>query len=156
MKKLKFVWIDDNPIRNTAATNFKVAENVSVVFHEIKSKKLEDAFGNNEPDLVIMDHNLEHMKSGEFQTGSTATALIRETWPECPVICVTGVSRDLVDAQKMKYYEDLFEINKISKYYSSIISVAKGFRYLKEKRPKDAIGLLKLLKAPELDTETLL
>lgn len=154
-KKMRFVWIDDSPQRKTSAENFEKAKNISIEFKEVRNNSLEDSLNISEPDLIIMDHNLENMASRIFQTGSTAASFIREKWPECPVVCVTGVSKNDVDDQKRKYYEDLFEINKISKYYDSIISIAEGFRKLKAKRPKNSSELLKLMNAPKTDLERL-
>ncbi len=128
---------------------------IVVDFVDVKKNDLETISKHSEPDLVIVDHKLENIQTGIFRTGSTAAAYIRELWSECPVVCVTGMNKTDLDSQQRPYYEDIFEINNISKYYNSILSIARSFNLIKTKRPSNSEDLLQLLKAPKEDYERL-
>src|SRR5258707_6295581 len=97
-KKLRFIWIDDNPSRKAQWQNLKNTLKIGGGFVNVRNKNLTETLDKllkkSEPDLVIIDHKLEDVSSGEFKTGSTAAEVIRETWSECPIVCVTGVELD--------------------------------------------------------------
>jgi CheY-like chemotaxis protein len=157
-KKINFIWIDDEPNRKASSDHLKETLKLSGLFIDVKgdyTDGLKALFKKPEPDIILIDHNLKDISSGVFKKGSTFAAYIRETWPDCPIVCITGEDITKVDYQKRSLYEDIFSITKISKHYPTILSIAKSFRKLKEDRPKDVDDLLALMKSPKEDHERL-
>lgn len=152
---MKFYWIDDNPDRENASNNLGEALNVTCKFVGVKDKNLEDQIATllteEEPDLIIIDHNLQESESGIFKKGSSVAASIRETWPRCPIICVSAVDPKDVDSQQKALYEDIIPDSKISDNYLRIESIALSFKILDDNKPKTIDELLKLIKVPEID-----
>ena len=159
MSKLRFLWIDDDPNRAAESKNLAKSLGVAIKFENVKDKSLDDVLdrimSEKLPDLIMLDHKLEDAITGIFKTGSTAAESIREKWPECPIVCITGMSKGEVDSRKLALYEELFEINKISKYGTYILAIAKAFNKIKKNPPSDVDDILKLLKAPKEDYERL-
>ncbi|MFD0998182.1 hypothetical protein ACFQ21_02650 [Ohtaekwangia kribbensis] len=155
MSKLKFIWIDDDPRRRTSSDNLKKAANLSGEFIDVKSQdyevEIKSLLKKAEPDLILIDHNLREISTGIFKKGSTFAAYIRETWPECPIVCITAEDISTVDSQKRSLYDAIFSISKISSHYSTIISIAKSFKKLRNKRPQNVMDILSLMKAPNED-----
>lgn len=155
-KKYRFAWIDDNPRRKESSDNLKASLNMAGEFIDARidqSKMLSDLFSKPQPDVLIIDHNLENNVTGIFKKGSTLAANIRETWPDCPVICITGQDTLNVDSQKRLLYQEVISVTHISRHYNTIFSIAKSFRKLKEAKPNDVDQLLTLMKAPKEDKE---
>ena len=157
-QKLKFIWIDDYPPRQDSAKTMAAELKVSISFKDVRNKDLQlvlaKILNGKEPDLLIIDHNLEDASSGIFKKGSTAATFIREQWPECPIICISG-DPNLVDSQQRALYEEIIPIDDISNYYSEILILAKSFKLIKENRPPDIEKLIDLLGPPEQDRERL-
>jgi CheY-like chemotaxis protein len=149
-----FKWIDDNPERIDAANTLGDALEVRVDFVDVSTTEsdvsLSQLLEAQEPDLIIIDHNLEDIESGVFKKGSTVATYIRERWFDCPIISISADIVD-IDSQQRALYVDLFPIEKISKYYSNILSIATSFRDLKAKRPSTVDEFLDLLCTPEDD-----
>jgi CheY-like chemotaxis protein len=158
-KKLKFIWIDDNPQRLDGAKTMADQLKVSVDFKDVKNKNLNDVLAailrGNEPNLLIIDHNLEDASSGVFKKGSTAAAYIREQWPECPIICISGVDPGVVDSQQKALYEEILPIENISKFYQDILSIAKSFALVRNNKPNNVDEFIDLLNPPIQDRENL-
>jgi len=161
-KKLRFIWIDDNPERYHESENLGTRLNVNVDFKDIKNKNLSSELnhilsGEYPPDLILMDHKLNDVKAGGFKTGSTATEVIREKWSEHPIVCITGVPLSDVnfDFHKQSIYEDIFDISKLSEYDSTLLSIAKSFNLLREKRPQNVDDLITMIKSPTDDDKRL-
>lgn len=157
--KLKFRWIDDNPERKTEAHNMEESLNVKISFGDVKTHDLhnylEEMLSGNAPDLIIIDHKFEDADSGVFKTGSTISAYIREYWPSCPIVCVTGVDSVSVDFQKKSLYESVYEYHNISNHYSEILSIAKSFKKMENTSIDSISDVMKLLNVPEEDEEKL-
>lgn len=162
-KKLRFMWIDDDPERQGHSDELGKRLRVKVEFVNLKEKdifkELQALVTLSEfPDLIIIDHKLTDVEKGGFQTGSTAAEVIRETWSECPIVCMTAVplSDNSIDFHKLSNYEDTFDISNISQYDSTILSLAETFRKMRKNPPKCADELLRLLKVPKEDKNRLL
>lgn len=161
-RKLKFVWIDDNPDRKQSSINMERKLGVDIEFGDVKNNDLHDYLKSlllpkqRQPDLILIDHKFEDSDSGIFKTGSTIAALIRETWPSCPIICVTGVDKNEVDFQKRSLYEEVYEFHNISKNSDEIMSIAKSFRKIKEKNPQNINDIITLLNAPESERQKII
>lgn len=152
---MNFIWIDDLPDREEAAKNLAQFLNLNVEFIGVKEKNLSDILtkmiANGKPDLILIDHNLEDSDSGIFKKGSSVAASIRESWPECPIVCVSAVDVVEVDSQQKALYEEIFSIEKISIHYDEIFSIAKSYTDISKNRPVDITGILSLIQVPEID-----
>lgn len=148
----KVFWIDDNPLRVKEARNLEERLKIKVKFIDVKGKdlpgELKCVLSQDEPDLILMDHMLRDVNDGVFDRGSTATEVIREKWTDCPIVCITAIPLKDIDIHKQSIYEDIFELDKISSYDSTLISIAASFQTLKESRPTDIDDFIALLKAP--------
>jgi len=159
-KNLKFIWVDDDPARETEAHNIEKRLNVSVDFQNVKNQNLstvlETIKSGRKPDLIIMDHRLQDVESDLFKTGSTVAEIIREKWPVCPIVCVTAVEPKEIDSHKRFIYEDVFDISNISNYYLSLLSIAQSFKKLQSKKIENIEQLIRFLKVPKEDKEKLI
>lgn len=160
MKKTTFLWIDDESERNRASKSLERSLNIKVDFVDVKNKDLtkilQQILSGPEPDLILIDHRLDKVLGGGIiQTGSTTAEVIRETWAECPIVCVTAVRLEDIELQKKSIYEQVIEYSELVGNYSFLISLAKSFEYLRRKRPKDINRVLNLLKGPREDRSRL-
>lgn len=151
-KKLTLLWIDDESGRIKACENLERALSVKTIFEDVSKKnllvELKRIKQGTEPDLILIDHKLNKVSDRIIETGSTSAEIIREKWPECPIVCITAMDLKDIDLQKKSIYEELLEYPKLSKYYTTLVAIAKSFRKLKESRPTNADELLKLLLVP--------
>ncbi|MCK4765610.1 MAG: hypothetical protein KAW12_25645 [Candidatus Aminicenantes bacterium] len=158
--KLKFLWIDDDPERKRESENMVKRLDVHLDFIDVKDKVLQETLENklprDMPDLILMDHMLNKVKGSGIKTGSTAAEVIRERWPECPIVCVTGVDvmKDIHSHQK-SLYEEIIRIDNISHSDKTLLAIANSFSELKESRPHNMNDLLNLFNPPEDDRERL-
>lgn len=157
--KIKIIWLDDNPIRVRSKKNMEEAMGVEVKFVNIKGANLKDELTkllkSRKPDLIIIDHVLDKIGSSDdslIKSGSTVAEILREKWLNCPIIGVTAATPvDDVDLQKKSLYEALYSFEELSKYYASILSIAKSFQLLIRRKPQNSSDLLKLLQPPKDD-----
>lgn len=153
--KLKILWIDDDPKRKTDCENLAIRLNEDAVFLNFRDKdviaELNRIRSEHEPDLILMDHMLDMVGNGVITTGSSASEIIREKWPECPIICVTGVDQDKIDLHKKSIYEEVISISEFSEFDSLLLSITESFKLLNTKRPNNINELLQILNAPNDD-----
>lgn len=151
---MNFTWIDDDPKREKAAKSLETSLNVNVKFIDASKEdsegKLSEFLDLEEPDLIIIDHNLADITSGIFRKGSTVATFIREKWFDCPIISISGNIVE-VDSQQRALYLDLFPIEKISDYYTNIDTIATSFKKMRANRPGNVEEFLVALKTPEDD-----
>ena len=157
-RKLRFIWIDDEPERKAAATTLQDRLDVKVAFKNANGQDLlsllSEIRGEAEPDLILMDHRFTEAKN-QF-VGSTAAEYLRENWPDCPIVCVTAAGLEEVDSHKSALYEQVLKIQKISNYDTILISVAESFRKLRgSKSPENTEQLIDYLTAPKDDRQGL-
>ncbi|MFT3793661.1 hypothetical protein [Flavobacterium sp.] len=152
---MNVIWIDDQKERREAANNLKNSQGWDVNFIDVEdqdiSKILTEIVSNPEPDLILIDHNLHEVATGVFKKGSSVAASIRDNWPECPIICVSGVNISEVDHQQKVLYEDIISIDAISEHYPQILSIADGFKQVRANRPTKGEDLAELLNVPDID-----
>jgi CheY-like chemotaxis protein len=156
--KMRFVWIDDSIQRSRSAELMEKHLRINVDFKHVKNNNLPDLISvlikEKEPDLIIMDHNLQH--AGIFTRGSTVAQLIRDTWPKCPIISITAVDIDQIDSRMRSVYEEMFSINNISNHYKTIIELAKEYRKLRKNAPQKLITIINKFNPPKIDKEKLI
>lgn len=151
--KLKFIWIDDTPRRARSAQNMGNALNTEVDFHGLKNKnvneELQSILNGQEPDLILMDHSLDQADYEAIRSGSSAAAIIREKWQSCPIVSVTGTDIIDMDTRHKSAYEAIFQFSSISKNYSKIVAIAKGFKSLRQSPPKTIDDILNNFNVPD-------
>ena len=159
--KLNFVWIDDEPRRSKSSNNIETQLGVNARFIKAKNEDIQhvlsELYSKAMPDLILVDHKLQNMKSDFIKTGSTIAEAIRAKWPECPIVCITGISLtdETFDIHQRSVYEDVFQFSKISNYYSAFLTIAQSYKLLRKHPPKDVDGIIKLIKPAEDDEKRL-
>ena len=154
-KKLEIIWMDDSPLRKGAASNLGKRLKANVAFIDLTVEAIIDMLSIDEPDLIMIDHNLPNMISEEFKKGSTVAAVLREKWPVCPIVGITAQPINTIDSQNRSLYEEVFSFDNISEYDETILSIARSFKALRAKKPKTIEGIIKLFGAPLEDKEKL-
>src|SRR5688572_23211374 len=135
-QKLKFVWIDDDPdIRRPESLNLGKRLKLDVDYKDVRNnpiqKCIEDLLNLGiSPDLILIDHKLDYDKSKIFKTGSGVAALIRDKWPSCPIICVTGVEIETLSSLNKSLYEEVIQFQNISEFDEVILSIARSFKLI--------------------------
>lgn len=158
--KPKIIWIDDDSDRIRESENLGNRLNVNVEFIDVKDEvlleKLNGILSEKQmPYLILMDHRLTHVNKSGFEKGSTAAEVIREKWPECPIVCITAAKPGDIDWHKKSIYEEILQYDDISDYDSVILSIGESFQELQKKRPGDVNELINILKPPEDDVARL-
>jgi CheY-like chemotaxis protein len=150
--KLKFIWIDDDPEREEDSKNLEQQLGVRCKFIDVQPKNIDylSPIAKIKPDLILVDHNLTEIGTGNIKKGSTVAALIRETHPNYAIACITGQSEP-IDAQQRLSYEAVFQYDDLENHYETMMAIARSFRKLNSNKPATLDELIDLLKAPEED-----
>jgi CheY-like chemotaxis protein len=150
-KKLKFVWIDDED-REQHARNLEKQIGVRCIFLNVKPKMADylSLIDESKPDLILIDHNLNMIGTGNIKKGSTVAQLIRETHPNFAIACITAQTMP-IDALQRSSYEAIFSLDDIENNYETMLSIAKSFKKLNTKGPTNVTELMVLLKVPKED-----
>ena len=153
--KLKFIWLDDTYQREESAKVMGARLSADVEFISLNRKDIDDELNNlrnrDEPDLILMDHSLESADIRTVRNGASAATILREHWHNCPIVSVTGVGNEEMDSFQRSAYDAIFDFNKISQSYSTILAIANGFRALKSNYPKNVEDILDFLDVPQDD-----
>lgn len=162
---MNFIWIDDNPDRETTSNNLAKNLEVNCRFINVKGEDvsitLKYLLNGMQPDLILIDHNLidsmppEESKEILIRRGSSAATIIRQQWKDCPIICISGMDANTLDSQEKAVYEEIYFDHKISSHYDEILSIAKSFKSIKESKPNNIVELLQLIKCPVSEAEKL-
>ena len=150
-------WFDDDPTRKPTAKNLESDIEYSVNFIDLKEqeveKKLSWLFKQEEPSLILLDHSLTNAVSETFKTGSTMAAAIREKWPQCPIVCITGADFEYIDIRHRQAYELLIKFSEISEKHQQIKAVADGFQILNGHKIGAVEEIIALLNPPKEEIE---
>lgn len=168
MRKLKFVWIDDQPAK---VENYRVAIEhgleepklaASIELIEVKRELLLTleqwtAKARKAPDLFIIDHVFNTALPFKLN-GSSVAHLLRNTFPATPMICVTAKydSPRSFDQEDLSEYTAIFPYSQLSQSLEDIFCVARDFPKLASTGTKPKEHLITCLRAPERDREQLL
>jgi hypothetical protein len=152
----KFVWIDDNPQRETTARE------LSATFINVRGKdvaaELAKLLEGHEPSLIVIDHILDKTAADThpiFSRGSTIAGAIKEKWPSCPVIGVTNADKlSGIDLRTKGSYDTLLPFLHFGRYFDRITGIARGFATIARQGSNNA-RLIKLLKPPASTIERL-
>src|SRR5437868_3678671 len=152
--KRQIIWIDDEPNRRKTADLLNESSTIPVDFRSMKNKDLakevEKILKGPQPSLVVLDHILDQTATSTalLRRGSTIAEAIKERWPTCPVIGVTGVDRNRIDVRTQETYDDLFESVKFGQYYERIDAIARDFAKIARRKPKSVSDVVNLLQPP--------
>ena len=160
----EFLWIDDEQSMKSAADNLAKNTGAKVQFHNLFGQDLVGRISalmqEFTPDLVIVDHKLDRTVGALNTlkaTGATAAEAIKDFNPQMPVVCITKVDieNDLTFAQRSAY-DAVLSATDLTRQSRVILSIAEGFRTIKDKPPKNEEAILRLLDCPQVDRIRLL
>lgn len=162
MSKFKFVWIDDDPIiREPESKNLEKRLKVSIDYKDVMNNDLQNCIAEllnrkQSPNLILIDHKLDYDQSQLFKTGSSVAAVIRDKWPYCPIVCVTGADNiEKLSSINRSLYQEVIPFINISDKDEIILSIAKGFNEISATKYKNLNKIIELLKVPETETTKL-
>ena len=170
----QFYWLDDDPDRVSDELRYQLEHPeaieslpASVTIVSLKQMDVPVQVANMlkkpKADLVIIDHVLNRAShTSIMKEGSSIAVTVRESWPEVPVVGVTGKFN--TKAEKFRRvseqeYIELFDVSAPSQDIPSFHAICQGFRLLHEKlqalesTPEIPVqeAIVKLLECPEGD-----
>jgi hypothetical protein len=155
-KSGKIIWIDDTSTRKLTA------DEIRAEFIDAHEKDLADEidrlFKSTQPSLIVLDHILDTTSNTNpvFKRGSTLAEVMKEKWPDCPVIGVTNVDIALrIDLRTQRTYDALFPFENISAHFEEIDSIRSGFARISSKKPTTSFDIVNFLRPPQNDIERL-
>lgn len=156
-KKLSFIWIDDEPEREEASINLAKQNGVKCKFIDVSQEDVNyiSLIDEIKPDLILVDHNLTQIKTGDIKKGSTIAAFIRENHPKYPIACITGQEEATLDSQQRLSYEAVFSYSDIKMHYETMISIAEAYKKLNANPPQDSDQLIAMMKVPDAEVSKL-
>ena len=161
--KFKFLWIDDDRNRKTAAENLENQLNVTVDFINLHRKamiqfikaKFENESNFKSFNSIIIDHRLNKI-TDTFINGPSTAELIRQKINNIPIICITAADIEEMEDHTKDIYDLIIKGNRLNENYPRIISLVKYFDELKDRLPHSEREMLSLLKAPDIEEEKLI
>jgi len=171
MKIIKTAYIDDDDKElKKYKRKFETEETAKNRFEIIAinaQMKIEDIIGKikeSNPELILVDFKLTKPKDGVLVgiSGASLSTALREKFQEIPIVLFTRrsvfkieryPSRILSNLDEIIYKSDVFR--EEGKYLDFLYELAIGFEKLRNAQPKNWINLLKLIKAPESDYDSL-
>jgi hypothetical protein len=169
VKKLRFVWIDDQPKKvedyraaiQHGIQHPKVTASIELI--EVKTGLLNELQTWTEkkrskpPDLFIIDHVFNPTLPFKLN-GSSVAHLLRNTFPATPMVCVTAKydSPKSFDQDDLSEYTAIFAYSQLSQSMDDIFTIARDFPKLAPGAAGPKEHLIKCIKAPQRDREQLL
>lgn len=167
--KLRFLWIDDNARK---IEQYKAAIRAGVpgksrrgraeVIPKVIDQDVSAATSvilrvDPKPDLILIDH-IFNVNNPQRWKGSTIAHVLRERWPDIPMVCVTS----MLDTPKAFSQEDLSEYVAVLQYprllddhLEDLYAIAQDFPKLDIHGKELRDLLITALKAPKPEQETL-
>jgi len=161
---MHFYWIDDDKRREHAAKNLENYFNRQKIksrgeFINLCRKDFDDfksIFNKPAPDLIIVDHFLNNSTNKIITKGSSVAEIVRQRWPQCPIVGVTAAEKEArVAAFSKDSYEDLFSIDNREEMFAAALILAVGFRTLRKIQIRNSTRLAELLNPPHDETENI-
>lgn len=167
-KNLNILWIDDVAERKEGAAKalelhkdkyFKI-QSMHVDFVNVKDKNLleeiKPKLNNRQPDAVIIDHFLDKSKDSTIKKGSSIAQILRERWPNCPIIGITAAQKYKdIDFEDENSYINLYSSADISSNFNAILSIITSYYKLSRMTFEKYDDFFKLLKPPQDDIKKL-
>jgi hypothetical protein len=169
VKRLKLVWIDDQPRKIEAyrtaleAGATRLGYTASVEPIAVTQNVLDDLATwterseNKPPHLFIVDQVFNAALPFHL-SGASVAHLLRSAFPKTPIVCVTAKFDEPAsfDQEDLSEYTALFLYNHLEDYLEDIYVIARDFPKLSPTKGNVREHLLKQLKAPKRDHESLL
>jgi hypothetical protein len=117
------------------------------------------------PSLLIIDHvfNKTRMRNPFRIAGSTVAHILRRTWSDVPMVCVTAMLKDTrarkrhSDRESEAQYLELFQYETLADELPKLYAIARDFRkVVRAKLGKGGRGVAKLLGVPASDRQVFL
>lgn len=158
MTKLNILWIDDNEEKVNSYTNAiehgleKFPDGSKLEKLIVKSDflgKLEDLTKSNARDLIIIDQVFTRTRL-VIKRGSTVAHVLRDYWPQTPMVCVTA-EKSKFNQEEISEYTALFEYANLGSHIEEIYAIARDFPSIKTTGKKLREHLAKLVGVPASD-----
>jgi hypothetical protein len=168
-RPLRFTWMDDdqekveryrNAIERAELDGFPMAEVDSVIVERNVIDSIESLEKYDRPaDLIIMDHVFSRARGTSLKLdGASAAHLVREMWPEVPIVCVTAMLPDRpkkLDQEDLSEYVAVYAYGDLADELESLFVIARDFKKLRKQRGEFRRHLLDLLKTPKSERDAL-
>jgi hypothetical protein len=161
MKKLRIIWIDD--IEDKVEVYRPVIEggikNISAKLEYVKAKSdvlevLEDLVAKEKskpPNLFIIDQVFNLQLAIKLK-GSSVANLLRNTFPNVPMVCVTGLlDSKHFDQEDLSEFTALYSYQDLAVHLEEIFTIAVDFPKLRTDAANVRSHVISLLKAPSRD-----
>jgi hypothetical protein len=169
MKKIKIVWIDDDPkriewFRQVIEAGYEgVTKQAQIELVQVKKDffstlaSWSDANQSCPPDLFAIDHHYSSHQAFQLN-GSSVAHLLRRVFPETPMVCVTAIldKKDKFDQEDLSEYTAVFPYGKLADHVEDLYVIASDFKKLALDTMHPAENLVKQLKPPKADIEDVL
>jgi hypothetical protein len=168
-RPFRFTWMDDdrdkveryrNAIEKAELEGFPMAEVDAVIVERnvIDSIEALEKY-DRRADLIIMDHVFSRARGTSLKLdGASAAHLVREMWPEVPIVCVTAMLPDRpkkLDQEDLSEYIAVYAYGDLADELESLFAIARDFKKLRKQRGDFRRHLVELLKAPKSEREAL-
>lgn len=172
MKRMRFIWIDDQKAKaenyraviEAGIGSYKASIEVLEVEHDLIARLGKWCAANKDqpPDLIVIDHIFTLGLGLPFGLkGSSLAHLLRNELPRVPMVCVTSMFDRAAsfDQEDISEYTALFLYQHLEKHIEDLYVIARDFSKLHP--APGAVGnvrdhLVSCLKAPTRDREDLL
>lgn len=154
------VMFDDQQERQSLATLLEETAQIPVDFVNLEKKNVLDEVQSaverlSQPSLVLVDHILTKATAdSSVHKGTSIVAILREKWPEPPVIAVTAAYRECVKELVSDVYEAIFPIERFSDLVAYVLPIVEGYDVLRHE-VTDLAGLTNALGAPDAEKEAI-
>ena len=163
MKRLKFVWIDDQKQKVEAyraaieagLPHLKLVASIELI--EVQKELIErltkwtEENQTKPPDLFIIDHVFTASLPFGLK-GSSVAHLLRNEFSTTPMVCVTAK----FDQEDLSEYMAVFLYTQLEQHVEDLYAIARDFRKLSPSNANTREYLVTRLKAPARDHEDLL
>lgn len=167
MKRMRFVWVDDqkakvDPFREVIRAG-STSHRAAIELLEVKTNLLDEldrwcsANKKRPPDLIVIDHIFNPILPFGMK-GSSVAHLLRNEFPRVPMVCVTAMfdRASSFDQEDISEYTALFLYQKLENHIEDLYAIARDFPKVRLSGVGVRKHLVACLKAPPRDKEDLL
>jgi CheY-like chemotaxis protein len=157
---ISIVMFDDQNERQSKAELLEEQTGFTVQFVDLQNKEVikevEQAIAEfTTPKMVLVDHILDKaIADSVIHKGTSIVPLLREQWPNAPIIAVTAAYEDCVNDINSEVYEDVIPIEWFSRFVAYVPTVIGGYDELTQ-MPHDMDSLFSLMNVPDSETEAI-
>jgi hypothetical protein len=167
VKRLKFVWVDDQEhkvdayraVIEAGIGSLRAAVETIEVRRDVLETLEKWVAGRKSapPDLFIVDH-VFNLALPFGLKGSSVAHLLRSAFPATPIVCVTAMfdQPHSFDQENVSAYSALFLFQRLEEHIEDLYAIARDFPKLDPKSAHVRDHLVAALKAPKRDQEDIL